>query len=251
LGKAAYSAREAKKYENLLDVLQRAGVQVIWRENNAGSKGIADRVRYEDLDCAQEEALRSGSGCYDEILLHGLDQLLRDNSGDLLIVLHQQGSHGPSYYKRTPEAFKRFLPECDRDNVQDCDRQTIINAYDNTIVYTDHVLARLIDLLETQVYPTAMLYVSDHGESLGEYNIYLHGLPPAIAPSQQTHIPMIFWASMDFFTAKSMDPVLLAASRDDPYSHENLFHSFLGLFDVQTALYQPGLDLFFPARNGN
>jgi lipid A ethanolaminephosphotransferase len=229
-------------------VLQRVGVQVIWRDNNAGSKGIADRVRYEDLSCAQDEALRSGSGCYDEILLQGLDQLLRDNDGDLLLVLHQQGSHGPSYYKRTPKAFKRFLPECNRDNVQDCERQTIINAYDNTIVYTDHVLARLIDLLETQAYPTAMLYVSDHGESLGEYNIYLHGLPPAIAPSQQTHVPMIFWASPEFFKAKTIDPDLLAASRANPYSHENLFHSFLGLFEVQTALYEPSRDLFFPAR---
>jgi lipid A ethanolaminephosphotransferase len=180
--------------------------------------------------------------------LQGLDQLLRDNDGDLLLVLHQQGSHGPSYYKRTPKAFKRFLPECNRDNVQDCERQTIINAYDNTIVYTDHVLARLIDLLETQAYPTAMLYVSDHGESLGEYNIYLHGLPPAIAPSQQTHVPMIFWASPEFFKAKTIDPDLLAASRANPYSHENLFHSFLGLFEVQTALYEPSRDLFFPAR---
>jgi len=248
LGQALYSAREAKKYENLLDVLQRVGVQVIWRDNNAGSKGIAARVRYEDLSCAQAEALRSGSGCYDEILLQGFDQLLLDNTGDLLLVLHQQGSHGPSYYKRTPKAFKLFLPECDRGNVQDSERQTIINAYDNTIVYTDHVLARLIDLLETQAYPTAMLYVSDHGESLGEYNIFLHGLPLAIAPSQQTHIPMIFWASPDFLEAKSIDPELLAASRANPYSHENLFHSFLGLFDVQTALYEPSRDLFFPAR---
>jgi lipid A ethanolaminephosphotransferase len=180
--------------------------------------------------------------------LQGLDALLQGNTGDLLIVLHQQGSHGPSYYKRTPRAFKPFLPECDRDNVQDCERQTIINAYDNTIVYTDHVLARLIDLLETQAYPTAMLYVSDHGESLGEYNIYLHGLPHAIAPNQQTHIPMIFWASPDFFKAKKIDPVLLAASRANPYSHENLFHSLLGLLEVQTALYQPSLDLFSPVR---
>jgi len=251
LGKRHYSAREAKKYENLLDVLQRMGVQVIWRDNNSGSKGIADRVRYEDLNCAHDEALRSGGGCYDEILLQGLDQLLRDNIGDLLIVLHQQGSHGPSYYKRTPKAFKPFLPECGRDDVQECERQTIINAYDNTIVYTDYLLARLIDLLETQAYPTAMLYVSDHGESLGEYNVYLHGLPPAIAPSQQTHIPMIFWASQDFLESKAIDPVLLAASLANPYSHENLFHSFLGLFNVQTALYEPSLDLFFLARKRN
>ena len=248
LGKRRYSPREAKKCENVLDVLQRAGVEVLWRDNNSGSKAIADRVKYESLSRARDAALCSSGECYDEILLQNLDQLLRGNSGDMLVVLHQKGSHGPSYYKRTPKEFKVFLPECDREDVQNCDRQSIINAYDNTIVYTDHVLARLIDLLAAQGYPTAMLYVSDHGESLGENNIYLHGLPRAIAPRQQTHVPMIFWASPDYFEAKTIDPVLLAASRSQPYSHEHLFHSLLGLFDVQTAAYQTNLDLFFPAR---
>ncbi len=248
LGKRRYSPREAKKYENLLDVLQRTGVEVVWRDNNSGSKGIADRVKYESLSRDRDAALCSSGECYDEILLRNLDQLLRGNKGDMLVVLHQKGSHGPSYYKRSPQEFKLFLPECNREDVQNCDRQSIINAYDNTIVYTDHVLARLIDLLGAQGYATAMLYVSDHGESLGENNIYLHGLPRAIAPRQQTHVPMIFWASPDFFEAKAIDPVLLAASRSQPYSHEYLFHSLLGLFDVQTAIYQTNLDLFFPAR---
>jgi lipid A ethanolaminephosphotransferase len=248
LGKRRYSPGEAKKYENLLDVLQRAGVEVIWRDNNSGSKGIADRVKYENLSCERDTALGPSGECYDEILLQDLDQLLRDNKGDLLVVLHQRGSHGPSYYKRSPQAFKVFLPECDHEDVQHCDRQSIINAYDNTIVYTDHVLARLIDLLKAQGYPTAMLYVSDHGESLGENNIYLHGLPRAIAPRQQTHVPMIFWASPEFYNMKAIDPVLLEASRSRPYTHEYLFHSLLDLFDVQTAIYQTNLDLFFSAQ---
>lgn len=250
LGKRRYSSREAKKYENLLDVLQRTGVQVVWRDNNSGSKGIADRVKFQNVSHERDAVLCPSGECYDEILLQNLDQLLRSNNGDLLVVLHQKGSHGPSYYKRSPQEFKLFLPECDREDVQNCDQQSIINAYDNTIVYTDHVLARLIDLLGAQGYPTAMLYVSDHGESLGENNIYLHGLPRAIAPRQQTHVPMIFWASPDFLEAKTIDPALLAASRSQPYSHEYLFHSLLGLFDVQTAIYQPKLDLFFPARKG-
>jgi len=248
LGKGRYSPGEAKKYENLLDVLQRTGVQVAWRDNNSGSKGIADRIKYEILSHERDPILCPSGECYDEILLQNLEQLLRANNGDVLVVLHQKGSHGPSYYKRSPKEFKLFLPECDREDVQNCDRQSIINAYDNTIVYTDHVLSRLIDLLKTQGYATAMLYVSDHGESLGENNIYLHGLPRAIAPRQQTHVPMIFWASPEFYEAKAIDPALLAASRSQPYSHEYLFHSLLGLFDVQTTVYQPKLDLFFPAR---
>lgn len=248
LGKSNYSRNEANKYENLLDVLQRAGVRVIWRDNNSGSKGIADRVNFEDLATAKDEALCSTGECYDEILLKGLDKLLAQNRGDLLIVLHQKGSHGPSYYKRSPKDSELFLPECTKDNVQDCDRQSIINAYDNTIVYTDYVLGKLIDLLKTQQYATAMLYVSDHGESLGENNIYLHGLPYAIAPKQQTQVPMIFWASSSFRQEKDLDVERLRQQRTDHFSHDNLFHSILGLFDVSTELYRPELDFFQPSR---
>lgn len=244
LGKAHYSRNEAKRYENLLDVLQRAGVQVIWRDNNSGSKGIADRITYENLSDAKDEVLCSTDECYDDILLKDLDKLLTRNSGDMFIILHQKGSHGPSYYKRSPKDFKMFLPECTKDNVQDCDRQSIINAYDNTIVYTDHVLAKLIDLLKAQQYSTAMLYVSDHGESLGENNIYLHGMPYAIAPRQQTQVPMIFWASGSFLKENSIDVAMLAQRSSDRLSHDNLFHSLLGLFHVTTELYRPELDLF-------
>jgi len=248
LGKDHYSRNKAKQYENLLDVLQRAGVQILWRDNNSGSKGVGDRVKYEDMSNAKDEALCSGGECYDEILLKGLDKILDQNSGELLVVLHQKGSHGPSYYKRSPKDFEKFVPECTKDNVQDCDLQSIINAYDNTIVYTDYVLSRLIDLLKTQKYATAMLYVSDHGESLGENNIYLHGLPYAIAPKQQTQIPMIFWASSSFLREKALDSALLAKHRSDHFSHDNLFHSLLGLFNVETALYRPELDLFKAAH---
>lgn len=248
LGKDHYSRNKAKQYENLLDVLQRAGVQVLWRDNNSGSKGVGDRVRYENMDNAKDEALCSSGECYDEILLKDLDKLLDQNSGDMLIVLHQKGSHGPSYYKRSPKEFEKFVPECTKDNVQDCDRQSIINAYDNTIVYTDYVLSKLIDLLKTQKYATAMLYVSDHGESLGENNIYLHGLPYSIAPKQQTQVPMIFWASSRFLRDKALDSGVLAKHRFDHFSHDNLFHSMLGLFNIKTELYRPEKDLFKVAQ---
>ena len=248
LGKSRYSRDEAKKYENMLDVLQRTGVQVSWRDNNSGSKGIADRVTFEDLTNVAGEPLCSSGECYDEILLKGLDAKLKQNSGDMFIVLHQKGSHGPSYYKRSPKDFKLFLPECTKDNVQDCDRQSIINAYDNTIVYTDTVLTKVIELLKGQKYATAMLYVSDHGESLGENNIYLHGLPYAIAPKQQTKVPMVFWASGSFMQENSLDPALLTQHRSDAFSHDFLFHSMLGLFHITTELYRPELDLFQTAR---
>ena len=147
----------------------------------------------------------SSDGCYDEILLRDLGEMLSSNAGEMLIVLHQKGSHGPSYYKRSPKNFKQFLAECAQAAVPDCDQHSIINAYDNTIVYTDYVLGKLIDLLKAQSYATAMLYISDHGESLGENNIYLHAFPYAIAPRQQTHVPMIFWASSSYLREKAVD----------------------------------------------
>lgn len=248
LGKAHFSRSKAKQYENLLDVLQRSGVSVVWRDNNSGSKGVADRVQYQDMSKVKDAAFCSSGECYDDVLLKDLDKVLNKSPGDLLVVLHQKGSHGPSYYRRSPVSFKQFLPECSQDNVQDCDTRHIVNAYDNTILYTDHVLSKVVDLLRSQSYATAMIYFSDHGESLGENNIYLHGLPYSIAPEQQTHIPMIFWASPLFFHEQNINPEKLKKQRNTGYSHDNLFHSVLGLFRIQTSAYRPELDIFRTAR---
>lgn len=249
LGKAGFSRDRAGQYENLLDVLQRSGVSVVWRDNNSGSKGVADRVTYQNLAQSADSRLCSSGECYDEILLKDLDKLINQGTGDMLIVLHQKGSHGPSYYKRSPDSSKAFLPECSQDNVQDCDSRSIVNAYDNSILYTDHVLAKLIDLLKSRSSATAMIYVSDHGESLGENNIYLHGLPYAIAPKEQTHVPLLFWASPAFLREQGIDGKRLKQQQHAGYSHDNLFHSVLGLFHVRTRIYRPELDLFQPARN--
>lgn len=244
LERADYSRSEAGKYENVLDILQRAGVQVVWRDNNSGSKGVADRVGFENLADAKDSELCGRGECYDDILLKGLDRVLRQNAGDILVVLHQKGSHGPSYYKRVPDRYAKFLPQCTQDNVQDCAPATIVNAYDNTIVYTDAVLSRVIDILKQQDVATAMLYVSDHGESLGENNIYLHGLPYMIAPQQQKHVPMIFWGSERFFREYGIARQTLTKELHASLSHDYLFHSLLGLFQVKTGAYRPDLDIF-------
>jgi len=248
LGRSKFGHGDAKRYENVLDMLQRAGVGVVWRDNNSGSKGVADRVPFEDLSNGKDQALCSGGECFDEILLRKMERILGDNMREMLVVLHQKGSHGPSYYKRSPKEFKRFLPECGQDDVQNCDRQSIINAYDNTIVYADYLLGKVIDLLNMQDYPTAMLYVSDHGESLGENGIYLHGLPYSIAPRQQTHVPMIFWASETYLREKAIDMDMMKRQQHRSLSHDSLFHTLLGLFNITTAIYKPELDLFQSAR---
>lgn len=244
LGRNSYSRAEAFKYENLLDVLQRTGVNVLWLDNNSGAKGVAERIAYKSLATEKDPLLCSTEECFDEIMLKDFDRLLAENKGDRLLVLHQKGSHGPSYYKRSPNDYKQFTPECTQDNVQDCEPQTIVNAYDNTIRYTDHFLAKLIARLKKENYPTAMLYASDHGESLGENNIYLHGLPYSLAPKQQTRIPMIFWGSDSYLKKKGIERELLAKHLDDQFSHDNLFHTILGLFQIKSTVYRQELDIF-------
>lgn len=243
-GKEHFSKNKASGSENLLDVLQRTGIKVVWRDNDSGSKGVADRVVFEDFSKKEDAQACSGDNCFDEVLLGGLEESIKDSKEDTLIVLHLKGSHGPSYYKRSPASFKRFTPECVQDNVQDCSQQSIINAYDNTIVYTDYIVSKVIAMLQAQHGDAAMVYLSDHGESLGENGIYLHGLPYDLAPKEQTHVPLQFWASETFYKDQHIDKKKLLAARNAPYSQDYLFHSILGLYDVQTSAYKKDLDLF-------
>ena len=239
----------ASTRENLLDVLQRVGVAVLWRDNNSGCKGVCERVTFERVTGPPGSA--SDDEIDDERLLAGLQDELDRQSGDLFIVLHQRGSHGPAYAKRSPPAFKRFLPECADEDLQLCPRELLINAYDNSIVYTDHVLGLLIDQLATNAATSrvAMLYVSDHGESLGEHGVYLHGFPYWLAPEAQTHVPMVFWASPGFYSQRGLPAAELEARSGRAYTHECLFHTVLGAFGVRTEAYDASLDLFFGAKS--
>ena len=251
LGRAGYDSRAARGQEGLLDVLKHAGVQVLWRDNNSGCKGTCDRVEYERSPVfAAPELCRSGE-CFDEALLSGLDERIDRFDGPTVIVLHQQGSHGPAYHKRYPDSFRRFLPDCVVAELQACTPDEVVNAYDNTILYTDWFLGQVLDLLRRhdERFDAAMLYVSDHGESLGDGNLYLHGLPYAIAPEQQRKVPMILWISPGLEAAAGLARSCLEQARETPLSHDNLFHSVLGLMSVKTSVYTPRLDLFAACRN--
>ena len=241
-----YSSSDAGNYENLLDVLSRSGVNVQWRDNNSGCKGVCARVSYEDVSNLSVTALCNTSECFDEILLHQLQDRIKQNNQDVLLVLHQKGSHGPAYFKRYPEAFRRFTPECTDSAPQNCQKETLLNAYDNSILYTDHFLHQTITFLKSisEQYNTVMLYVSDHGESLGENGLYLHGLPYALSPDEQRHIPMIAWISSEYSASFGLDQQCLKKQIDQPYSHDNIFHSILGLFGVETNQYKKDHDLF-------
>lgn len=250
MGRKDYEASKAKNEEGLLDVLKRAGIDVIWRDNQSGCKGTCDRVTLQDVSNLKDPALCANSECRDEILLQGLQSFIDHLDKDTVLVLHQMGSHGPEYFKRYPKEYEHFTPVCESNALNNCSRESIVNGYDNTLVYTDHVLSSLIDVLRSNQdkVDTAMLYLSDHGESLGEYNLFLHGTPYMLAPEQQKHVAMLAWFSDNYQKAYSVDTHCLQMSRDKPLSQDNLFHSMLGLLEVRSKVYQPGLDMFAGCR---
>lgn len=250
MGRKNYNASKAKNEEGLLDVLKHAGLDVIWRDNQSGCKGTCDRVTLDDVSNLKDPVLCANSECRDEILLQGLQHFIDTLDKDTVLVLHQMGSHGPEYFKRYPKAFEKFTPVCESNALNNCSRESIVNGYDNTLLYTDHVLSSLIDILRSNQakVDTAMLYLSDHGESLGEYNLFLHGTPYMLAPDQQKHVPMLAWFSDAYKASFSVDTGCLQKERNAPLSQDNLFHSMLGLLEVNTKVYNPSLDMFAGCR---
>ncbi|MGW8395023.1 phosphoethanolamine transferase [Pseudoduganella sp. HUAS MS19] len=245
LTREGYSEDKARSKEGLLDVLQHAGMEVLWRDNNSGCKGVCDRVRVEDMSKpVAGNAFCNTEECYDERLLEGLPEMIRNAGKDLVVVLHQKGSHGPAYWKRYPAGFGKFGPVCQTNELEQCSRESITAAYDNSILYTDYFLDKTIKVLKESGVPASMLYFSDHGESLGEKNIYLHGAPYMFSPEEQRKVPMVLWMSDSFSQRFHVDRSCLAARSSQPFSHDNVFHSTLGMLDVNTAVYNPRLDLF-------
>lgn len=256
LGRDGFEGRKTNS-ETLLDVLQHAGLAVLWVDNQSGCKGVCDRVAQTSTTTLKDPALCPDGECSDPIMLKVLEERIaalpaEQRARGTVVVLHQMGSHGPAYYKRSDASLKRFGPECTSNALQECDQAQVVNAYDNSIVATDHFLNATIQWLETQAdkAQTAMVYVSDHGESLGEGNLYLHGLPYAIAPDVQKQVPWITWLSP---AMQSRSGVATACLQKDlaqrRITHDGYFHAVLGLMDVQSTVYQAEQDIYAPCRN--
>lgn len=246
-----YTGYKGRNTENLMDVLSHAGIKTIWWENNTGSKGVADRIGEQDFQNSNDPIYCTSSGeCRDQILVDELKKKISSIDKDTVLVLHTLGSHGPSYYLRYPKDLVGFEPACKTSDFSDCTNDEIVNAYDNSILYTDQVLSEIIDLLKAQSdrLETSMIYMSDHGESLGEHGIYLHAMPYIIAPEQQKHIPFVAWFSPDFVKDNKLDLNCIRAKREKSYSHDNLFHTVLGMMDVSTSVYDETLDAFAACR---
>ena len=246
-GRRHYDKQAIKRSESLLHVLEHAGIATLWRDNQTGCKGVCEQLAFESFLDAQIPEYCDKQRCLDEVLLHDLKQQVDMRSGDQVVVLHQLGNHGPSYFSRYPAAFKRFIPVCQTPQLGDCSQAEIRNAYDNAILYTDHFLGATIAFLQAQTSrDTAMIYVSDHGESLGENNLYLHGVPYRIAPDTQLKVPMVMWLSSGLVADRGIDTQCLRKTLATPASHDNLFSSVLGLMQVRTETYDRNQDLFAP-----
>jgi len=243
LGHDRFEKSTVTATDNALDILARAGVSVLWRDNNSSSQGVAARVPYQDFRTPRQNSKCQENECRDEGMLDGLQDYIDRQKGDILIVLHQIGNHGPAYYKRYPKEFERFTPVCTTSDLGSCAPEQIRNAYDNAILYTDHFLSKVIELLKAndQKYETAMFYLSDHGESLGEYGIYLHGAPYALSPEAQRHVPAVMWLG------EGIKHDLVTASIEERsrrrWSQDNVFATILGFFEIRTGVYISSMDV--------
>jgi len=247
-GRDGYEQDEASSESNVLDILAAAGVRTVWIDNNSSCKNVCNRIENLNFRDNPDETspLYSDMGYFDEIFLSEIDDYLNADGPDVLLVLHTLGSHGPAYSRRYPPEFGAFKPYCQQASPTDCSAEEIANAYDNTIIYTDYVLSQLIQKLraKSDEVDTFLFYASDHGESLGEGGVYLHGLPYAIAPAAQKNVPFIFWASDGFHGNRLSNPQLLAAINEEHLSHDNISHTLLGIYEVNASSYLQDLDIF-------
>jgi lipid A ethanolaminephosphotransferase len=241
-----YNKARANAQDNVLDIIAKTGVKTLWIDNDGGDKGVAKRTKLINIDGAKQNENCDGSTCYDVEMFADAQHFIDQDNDSKFIVLHSIGSHGPTYWQRYPDGNVSFKPACNRSDIENCSDEEIINVYDNTLVYTDLILAKLIEKLEGYAadYNVAMLYVSDHGESLGENGVYLHGTPYAIAPQEQTIVPWLMWLPSQYAEQKQIDlNCIEQKAHNQSISHDNLFHTLLGLYGIDSTEKDQSLDL--------
>jgi len=242
----SYDKRRASSQDNALNVLQHAGVDVLWIDNDGGDKGVAKNLAYTSINSSLKNDDCNGSTCFDVAMLDDAKAFINKDLHNKLLVLHTIGSHGPTYWQRYPDAQAPFQPACNRNDIENCSDEQIVNVYDNTLVYTDYVLAQVIQQLKSVAtkYNVMLTYISDHGESLGESGLYLHGTPYLIAPKEQTQVPWLVWMPEQYAEQKGINKQCLQnKAQHSALSHDNLFHSLLGLYGVSSQVHDATLDI--------
>jgi len=242
IGRSTYNEKWIKQHESILPLMQRAGVDVTWIDNQSGCKGACDGIKSMSAsELAQQK--KAADDHLDDILIKGLTTVVSKTPKDQVVVLHMLGNHGPAYYKRYPKDNAYFTPTCQDNNLTNCSRESIANTYDNAIRYTDDVLAKLIQQLnQIRDRSVSLVYVSDHGESLGEKGLYLHGVPYAFAPEEQTRVPFFFWFPERTQKTLGLNTQCLAGKASRPTEHDLLAHSLLGLYKISSPVYKKQWD---------
>ncbi len=249
-GKSDYQRSFKRKFENIAELIQRVGYRVTWRNNNSGCKGLCGQLINDPINHSNSADYTAYDHFFDEALVADLSKRVASSKKDQVFFLHQMGSHGPAYFKRTPENYQLLKPACGSKDFGKCTQQQIINAYDNSIIYTNHVIAKAIDELKKlqDDYDTALVYLSDHGESTGEGGYYLHGIPYFMAPEEQTHVPMLIWLSEGFRQYQKIDVNCLESNKSQSLSHDHFSHTLLGLLDIVTNDYIDSLDILYRCK---
>lgn len=226
-----------KLYEILPNYLYRHGVDVIWRSTNWGEPPLHIEKIYNKKTL--KNMFPDADERYDGLLIEGLkEEISSCKKEKQLIVLHTGTSHGPTYNLKYPAEFEVFKPACNTVEISTADKQELINAYDNTILYTDYLLHSVIEILkEIPDRRCCMIFVSDHGESLGEDNLFMHGMPKNIAPREQFEIPFIVWHNDDNTQMKNLEEV-------EQYF---VFHSIMNWFGMQSPVYNENMNFFEPS----
>ena len=251
-----FNATRAEKQDNILDMMQRAGIKVVWIDNDTGCKGVCKNTPYVDVTKMNSPEFCKHGECLDNAMLPELDKVLNQidqSNQDTLIVLHTIGSHGPTYYERYTPEYRQFTPTCDTNEINRCNNQELVNTYDNTILYVDQFINTVIARLEQhESWESAVMFASDHGESLGEKGVYLHSTPYEIAPKEQTTIPMIMWFSPTWLqNEKTNAGCLRQNAQAQTYSHDNVFStlfSAMNLDKTQSQTYRADLDILAACR---
>jgi len=251
MNREKYKKSVANSQDNALDIIQRAGVSILWEDNDGGDKAVAKNIPKKVIEPAEHPKYCDSDVCYDEALLQNLDtEIVSKKDKDQLYVLHLIGSHGPTYWKRYPADHELFKPSCNRADIENCSDEEITNVYDNTIAYTDFVISQLINKLQKyrDDYNVALMYMSDHGESLGENGLYLHGTPYAIAPKEQTSVPWMVWLDDRFAQNYGINRTCVADKAPEVLSHDNLFHTLLDFANVETSAKDGAMSILDSCR---
>lgn len=253
MSQGGFDDRQVRYQDSVIDVMSHAGVSIRWLENDGGCKGVCNRVETWTYSSDTDSPWCGNEFCDDLILLDEFDKAVSDvQGGDAVIVLHVNGSHGPTYFERYGEQFRHFMPDCQRSDIQNCTDEEIVNSYDNTILHTDYLISELINKAQAlePAWNTSLVYISDHGESLGENGIYLHGMPYSLAPEEQHSVPWMFWLSQGMQQADALDLACISElAQAGGYTHDNLFDTLLGLMDIKTQFYNEKLDVLAPCRS--